>query len=168
MSDPIRPVTRRRRGNYFPECPSAPASLSAMVTLRAAFGAVDAMSIVWHGRYAQYCEEAYAALTRRCGLAYGDFYAAGVRAPVVQHHVDHFEPLRLEEEFEVRARLVWSEGARMNVEYLFTHAGGRLAAAGYSVHMFTDVEGTPLLTAPPLIESQRRRWQEGAFACLQG
>lgn len=167
MHNPVTRAARRSRGQYFPTVPDAPAPLAATVRLRAAFGAVDAMAVVWHGRYAQYCEEAYAAVTRQCGVSYRDFFEAGVRAPVVQSHVDYFESLVLEEEFEVTARLVWCEGARMNVEYVFTRAGGRIAAAGYTVHMFTDAAGTPFLAAPDLIEGLRRRWREGEFACLQ-
>jgi acyl-CoA thioester hydrolase len=167
MNNPVCRPTRRLKGNYFQAPPGAPAALAASVRLRAAFGAVDAMAIVWHGRYAQYCEEAYAELTRQCGLSYQDFFQAGLRAPVVQAHVDYFASLRLEEEFTVTARLVWCEGARLNMEYIFTKDGGAIAAAGYTVHMFTDPDGLPLLAVPPFIGEMRRLWQQGEFACLQ-
>jgi acyl-CoA thioester hydrolase len=158
--------TRRSKGNYFSSLAQAPAPLTASVRLRAAFGAVDAMAVVWHGRYSQYCEEAYAQLTRQCGISYKDFFVAELRAPVVQVHIDYFESLFLEEEFIVTARLVWCEGARMNVEYAITRINGAVAATGFTVHMFTDPAGTPLLTVPPLIETLRRRWQQGEFKCL--
>jgi acyl-CoA thioester hydrolase len=166
MHKPVCRLTRRTKGNYFQGSPEAPAALAASVRLRVAFGAVDAMAVVWHGRYSQYCEEAYAKLTRGCGISYHDFFQAGLRAPVVQAHMDYFASLRLEEEFTVTARLVWCEGARMNVEYIFTKDGGNLAATGYTVHMFTDPTGMPLLIVPPLIEKMRQRWQQGEFACL--
>jgi len=166
MKDPIYRPTRRSKGNYFHAAPDAPPALVASVRLRVAFGAVDAMAAVWHGRYSQYCEEAYAELTRRCGISYHDFFKAELRAPVVQVHIDYFEFLMLEEEFIVTARLIWCEGARMNVEYVLTKIGGTIAATGYTVQMFTDPVGVPLLTVPPLIETLRRRWQRGEFACL--
>lgn len=72
----------------------------------------------------------------------------------------------LEEEFIVTARLIWCEGARMNVEYVLTKARGTIAATGYTVQMFTDPAGVPLLTVPPLIETLRRRWRIGEFKCL--
>ena len=124
------------------------------------------MAVVWHGRYSQYCEEAYAELTRSCGISYQDFFKANLRAPVVQVHIDYFESLMLEEEFIVTARLVWCEGARMNVEYAITKISGTIAATGYTVHMFTDPAGVPLLIVPPLIATLRQRWQRGEFACL--
>lgn len=166
MFKPIARSPRRTKGDYFTVAPGAPRALSATVRLRAAFGAVDAMAIVWHGRYPQYCEEAYAELARRCGISYHDFMLADLRAPVVQFHVDYFESLMLEEEFTVTARLIWCEGARMNVEYIFTRDGGAITASGYTVHMFTDAAGAPLLSVPPLIAKLRQRWQSGEFACL--
>ncbi|MFH0753419.1 MAG: acyl-CoA thioesterase [Candidatus Omnitrophota bacterium] len=168
MHDAVIKPTRRSKGNYFHQASDAPKPLAASVRLRAAFGAVDAMAIVWHGRYSQYCEEAYAQLTRSCGISYHDFFQAGLRAPIVQVHIDYFESLMLEEEFTVTARLVWCEGARMNVEYIFTKTGGIVAATGYTVHMFTDVSGMPLLSVPPLIEKLRQGWARGELACQQG
>ena len=166
MNDSVSKLTRRSKGHYFHNGPDAPPALAASVRLRAAFGAVDAMAVVWHGRYSQYCEEAYAELTRCCGISYQDFFKAGLRAPVVQVHIDYFESLMLEEEFIVTARLIWCEGARMNVEYAITKLNGAIAATGYTVHMFTDSARVPLLIIPPLIETLRQRWQRGEFACL--
>lgn len=164
--DSVSKPTRRSKGNYFQGGKDAPPALAASVRLRAAFGAVDAMAVVWHGRYSQYCEEAYAELTRRCGISYHDLFKANLRAPVVQVHIDYFESLMLEEEFIVTAILIWCEGARMNVEYSITRMNGTIAATGYTVHMFVDPTGVPLLTVPPLIEKLRQRWQKGEFACL--
>ncbi|MBF0387207.1 MAG: acyl-CoA thioesterase [Candidatus Omnitrophica bacterium] len=166
MNDSVSKLTRRSKGNYFFRAPDAPLPLVTSIRLRAAFGAVDAMAVVWHGRYSQYCEEAYAALARSCGISYHDFFKAQLRAPVVQVHLDYFVSLLLEEEFIVTARLIWCEGARMNVEYEITKLDGVVAATGYTVHMFTDSASLPLLTVPPLIETLRQRWQRGEFACL--
>lgn len=165
MNDPVLSSTRRKKGNYFPAEPDAPSKLTASVRVRVAFGAVDAMGVVWHGRYSQYCEEAYAELTRRCGISYHDLFKAELRAPIVQAHIDYFESLKLEEEFIVTARLIWCEGARMNVEYVLTKITGAVAATGYTVQMFTDSAGEQLLTVPPLIETFRQRWFRGEFKC---
>jgi acyl-CoA thioester hydrolase len=158
---------RRQKGGYFKEIKGAPRPLVASLRVRIAFSDVDAMAVAWHGRYPFYFEQAYAALTRSCGISYHDFFAAGLRAPIVQMHVDYFEPLELEEECIVSARLLWSEGARMNIEYSITKSSGTLAACGYTVQMFTDVQGTPLLIVPPFIEAIRRQWQQGELACME-
>ena len=81
MKDPIYRPTRRSKGKYFHAAIDAPQALAASVRLRVAFGAVDAMAAVWHGRYSQYCEEAYAELTRRCGISYHDFFQGRATCP---------------------------------------------------------------------------------------
>ena len=166
MGRPGAFTRRSRTGKYFKRDSGAPPSLCAEVSLRCAFSDVDAMAVVWHGRYAYYFEAAYAALTRQCGISYLDLYEAQLRAPIVQMHVDYFKPLVLEELFTVKARLVWSEGARMNMEYEVMKADGSCAACGYTVQMFTDASGSPAMIVPEPIARLRRRWQEGEFACL--
>ena len=166
MNDPILSSHRRKKGDYFPPVPDAPPALTASVRLRASFGAVDAMGVVWHGRYSQYFEEAYAELTRSCGISYHDFFKAELRAPIVQVHIDYFESLMLEEEFIVTARLIWCEGARMNVEYVLSKITGAVAATGYTVQMFTNPDRVQLLTVSLLIETFRQRWLRGEFKCL--
>ncbi|MBF0384403.1 MAG: acyl-CoA thioesterase [Candidatus Omnitrophica bacterium] len=167
MNEPVSKSTRRSKGSYFNSPINVLPALSAQVRLRVAFSDVDPMAVVWHGRYGQYCEKAYAELTRSCGISYHDFFQARLRAPIVQAHMDYYEPLLLEEEFTVTANLIWCEGARMNVEYVLAKTEGSIAATGYTVQMFTEHTGIPLLTIPPLIEKLRQRWLKGEFKCLQ-
>ena len=124
-------MTRRARKAYFETEPGAPAPLQWDVSRRVRFSEVDALGIVWHGRYAGFFEEASAELGRRCGLSYRDFYEAGLYAPIVQLHIDYFQPLRLDEEFAIRGRLHWCEGARLNSEYELIKVDGTLAARAF-------------------------------------
>lgn len=156
-------IQRRKTGKYFKQEPGWPKPVAAVVKRRVSFSEVDAMAIVWHGRYPQFFEEGYAALSRKCGLGYADFYAAQLRAPIVQFHVDYFQSLFLEEEFAIEARLVWSEGARIHIEYTLIKQNGAIAAAGYTVQMLTTQAGEVCLVAPPLIEACRKRWLKGEF-----
>ncbi|MFA5362110.1 MAG: acyl-CoA thioesterase [Candidatus Omnitrophota bacterium] len=159
---------RRKKGNYFAPIPGAPAPVTVSLQRRVSFSEVDPMGIVWHGRYPQYFEEGFAALGRMCGFSYQDFYRAGLRAPIVQMHIDYFAPLVLDEEVIIEAGLLWSEGARIHIEYALYKENGTLAAAGYTVQMFTDaVRGVPLLVSPPLIEECRRRWKKGDLQCAK-
>ena len=161
-------MVRRKKRGYFEELEGSPAPLVVEAQRRVSFSEVDPMGIVWHGRYAQYFEEGSAALGRSCGLSYRDFYDANVRAPIVQFHVDHHQPLMLDEEFTVVASIVWSEGARLNIEYELLKQGGTPAATGYTVQMFIDgATGEVCLVPPELIERCRARWRAGEFACLE-
>ncbi len=121
------------------------------------------MGILWHGRYAQCFEQSNEALGRVCGMSYEAFIRAEIRAPIVQFHVDYFASVRVGEEITTTARLVWNEGARLNIEYEVRHASGGLAATGYTVQMLTTVDGEPILVSPPLLEQCRKRWLAGEF-----
>ncbi len=154
---------RRQKAGYFPADPSAPAPVVVRVTHRVRFSQVDALAIVWHGRYAELFEQGNEELGRLVGMDYPDFHRERLKAPIVQLHVDYFAPLLLGEEISIVARLIWTEGARSNIEYEVRNDKGTLAASGYTVQMFIDESGLPLIAPPPLLESCRRRWLDGEF-----
>jgi len=159
---------KRRKSRHFDRLEGVPNPLVGRVERRVHFNEVDVMGVAWHGRYAEYFEEGWAALGGRCGLAYADFAQAQLFAPVVQLHVDYFLPLKLSEEFTITTSLIWSEGARINSEYILTKPDGSVAAAGYTVQMFIDVRSDNVcLTPPDLWLGCRRRWKAGDYRDLQ-
>ncbi len=156
-------VPRRRRGDYFAREPGAPQPVTVRLRRHVAFSEVDAMAVLWHGRYAGYFEQANEALGRRCGMSYAEFREAGLRAPVVQFHVDYFASVFLGEQVTIVGRMVWNEGARMDIEYEIRKEDGTLAASGYTVQMFVTDGGVPLVASPPLLERCRESWRSGEF-----
>ncbi len=103
-------------------------------------------------------------LGRKCGLSYADYFEAGLRAPVVEFHVDYYKPLFLDEEFTITASLIWHEGSRLNIEYLVVKQDKSIASSAYMVHLFTDHQtGEPFMVSPALLERCRRRWKAGEF-----
>jgi len=154
----------RRKTTYFERTPGAPGPVVHEVRRRARFSEVDAMAIVWHGRYAVFFEEASAELGRKVGLSYKDFYDAGLRAPIVEFHIDYTRPLRLDEEFVIRASLVWHEGSRLNTEYQLVKQDGSIASTGYTVQLLVDAgTGEPCYVSPELLVRCREQWKAGAF-----
>jgi len=120
------------------------------------------MGVMWHGHYAALFEEASTELRGICGLGYEDFLRAGIAAPVAQLHVEYRRPLLLDDVATVRATMVWSEAARLNVEYEVRNARNETTTTGYSVQLFSDVAtGAPCFCLPPLLEESRRRWKAG-------
>ncbi|MEW5910281.1 MAG: acyl-CoA thioesterase, partial [Thermodesulfobacteriota bacterium] len=75
------------------------------VTRKVRFEEVDALGIVWHGRYASYFEDARAALGDRFGIGYLDFYTKGIFAPIKKMHIDYHIPLHFTEPFSIEAIL---------------------------------------------------------------
>lgn len=158
---------RRKKGDYFDSLPEDPAPLIVSCAQRVSFSEADPMGILWHGRYAKYFEVANEELGRRVGLSYADFQDASLRAPIVQLHVDYFASPHLGEEVNIIGRMVWNEGARMDIEYEVKKEDGALAAAGYTVQMFVTAEGETLVALPPLLEQCRDRWKRGEFSEMQ-
>jgi acyl-CoA thioester hydrolase len=154
----------RRKKTYFQRLEDSPPPLVYTFERRIRFGEVDAMAVTWHGHYAALFEEASTELRRHCGLTYEAFWAAGVRAPVVQLHVDYHQPLLLDELVTVKASMIWTEAARLNIEYEVVKADGALAATGYTVQLFSEAEsGEPCFTLPPLLEECQTKWRNGEF-----
>ncbi len=156
----------RKKKSYFERVDVAPEPVVVELKRRARFSEVDVMGVVWHGRYPAYFEEASAEIGRRCGLSYKDFYEAELRAPIVEFHIDYYKPLFLDEEFTIRAALIWHEGSRMNTEYYLLKQDGSLAASGYTVQLFIDPGSWEVcIVSPGLLEKCRKRWKAGEFNC---
>ncbi len=159
----MTPAPRRQRGGYFAVEAGAPAALTVRVTDRVRFSDVDPMGVLWHGRYAELFEQANEEVGRRCGLSYADFRKARLIAPIVQFHVDYFAPVVLAEVVTITGRMVWSEGARMNLEYEILKEDGTLAATGYTVQMFVGEDRVPMMAVPAILDECRRRWRAGEW-----
>lgn len=157
-------MVRRKRRGYFERIEGIPEPLTAIIKRRVAFHEADVMGVAYYGRYADYFEEGSADLGRRCGLSYKDFYEAGIKAPVVQFHIDYHQPLFLDEEFTVTASLLWNEASRLNIEYEIRKQDQSLAASGYRIQMFVDARNEEIcLTPPEILEDVRSRWKAGQF-----
>jgi len=158
-------MRRRRKDGYFRQ-DGGPAPIVYAVTKTISFSDIDAMAIMWHGRYPKLFEMAAEALTKKIGMGYADYAKADLRAPIVQLHIDYHQPLMLEETVTVEAKMVWDDAARMNTEFRIVKADGTLASTGYIVQMFVSAAGMPFMIDPPLYAAVKERWKQGAFACL--
>jgi acyl-CoA thioester hydrolase len=138
------------------------------VKYKVRFSDVDPLAVVWHGRYPKLFEQANEELCKACGMGYADFKRDRLGAPIVQLHVDYFAPTLLGEEVTITGKFLWNEGARINIEYEIHKPRGELAATGYTVQMFVDESGMPLLASPPMLENCRSRWRAGEFRTMQG
>lgn len=158
-------MSPRRRTTYFQRLPGGPEPLAATVTHRVLFREVDAMGVVWHGRYLAFFEEAATELRRQFGMGYAELFAAALEAPIVQAHVDYHRPLRLDEVARITARLHWNEAARLDIEYEVRREDGERTATGFTVQMFVDpITHLPYACSPELLSLCRARWLQRAEA----
>lgn len=146
---------------YFTGQDGDPAPLVARASRRVRFEEVDLLGMLWHGRYAGYFEDGRMAFGRRYGLSYQAFREHGTVAPVVRFHVDYQHPLRFDEECTILCSLHWCDAARLNFSYHLENQAGRPVAGGYTVQLFTDVEGTVLLLPPEWLGTFRQQWRQG-------
>ena len=158
----------RRTLQYFEKNEGDPAPLNYVLERKIQFREVDAMGIVWHGHYISYFEEASTELRHQCGLSFQDFINAKVAVPIVQCHIDYRIPLYLDERVFVHAQMIWSDAARINIEYRIKKEDDSVAASGCTVQLFVDGQTRrPLYVLPPVLEQSRQRWVSGDFKELQ-
>jgi acyl-CoA thioester hydrolase len=149
---------------YFRPVPGAPAPLCITTEREVRFEEVDAMRIVWHGRYASYFEDGRVALGKKYGIGYADFIREQVPVPIRQMTLDFVRPLQFGERFEVETRLHWSDAARINFEYVIRNAQGESVCTGCTVQMMLNNQLEVLLTPPPFFAAFLARWKQGDFA----
>ncbi len=154
----------RNRGEYFSWKPGDPPPVEVRITHRIVFSEVDALAILWHGRYPALFEEAHTELGHKIGLTYAAFREANIAAPVARIQTDYLRPLHLDEVPTVSARLFWNEGARLDVDYRIFDEEGRLASTGCTSQLFVTLDTRePLWCPPDLWEQCKIRWKQGAF-----
>lgn len=145
----------------FKKIPEAPQPLAFSVTRRVRFEEVDALGIVWHGRYPSYFEDVREALGDHFGIGYSDFFREKVAAPLRQLHFDYLKPLFMHEHFTIKAQLHWTEAARLNLTYEIINEQGEITTSGYSIQMMVDPhQQDVLMVPPPFFKDFLKRWQE--------
>ena len=75
--------------------------------------------------------------------------------------IDYHYPLRLEEDFEIKTIMHWSDAARINLEYEIRNASNKLVCTGYTVQLMLDEQSGVFLTPPPFFSDFLRRWKQG-------
>jgi acyl-CoA thioester hydrolase len=149
------------RKTYFKKNPGSPAPLVADIDRRVRFEEVDALGMVWHGRYPSYFEDGRIAFGDRYGLAYISFMQHQVMAPIVQMHLDYKSPLRFDQIIRIETTLHWNDALRLDFSYAIKDQKGMVAATGYTVQVLTDINGTVLFVPPGWVLEFREKWRNG-------
>jgi acyl-CoA thioester hydrolase len=146
---------------YFRSEADAPPPLRRTVQRRVRFEEVDALGIVWHGRYASYIEDGRVAVCEACGIGYLTLYEQGILTPIKALHIDYRHPLRFGQTFSIEGILHYTEAARINYEGIVRDESGRVCASGYSIQLMLDADFTLQLTHPPFYRDFLHRWRAG-------
>jgi acyl-CoA thioester hydrolase len=151
-------MTPRRSDSYFP--PDEKEPLVAECFRRVQFDEVDTLRIVWHGRYASYFEQGRNEWGRKFGFSYQDMAKNGFAMPIVQLHVDYLHPLQYDDLIKIRTTCHWTAAAKMNISYEIYAENGILTARGYTVQVYTDLNGKPMILRPEFAESFFQKWDD--------
>lgn len=154
------------RKAYFKEDLKNPAPLVTGIDRRVRFEEVDALGMVWHGRYPSYLEDGRIAFGDRYGLAYLSFMKNQIMAPIVQMHLDYKSPLRFDQIIRIETSLHWNEALRLDFSYTIKDQKGTVAATAYTVQVLTDINGTILFVPPDWILEFREKWRSGHWHAL--
>ena len=126
-------------------------SLHASIEAVVPFHDVDLATVVWHGHYLKYFENARWALMDRLGFGLEAMLGSGYGWPVVELHVKYVKAARYGDKLTVRATLAEWEN-RLVVNYLVTDAAtNERVARGQTVQAAVDVASGTLQFATPAI-----------------
>jgi acyl-CoA thioester hydrolase len=148
----------RKFVQYFPPDEKAPLTFECF--RRVQFDEVDSLRIVWCGRYVSYLEQGRNEWGRKFGFGYQDMVENGFVMPIVQLHIDHFHPLQYDELIRIKTSCHWTEAAKMNISYEIYAENGTLSARGYTVQVYTDLTGKPMILKPEFAEQFFQKWDE--------
>ena len=131
--------------------------LSAEKIIDIRFSEVDSMSIVWHGSYVQYFEDAREEFGRKYHLEYLRIYDNGYYAPLVELKLNYKQPLQYQHQARVVITFRPTDAAKIVFDYeVFDLETNRLAATGHSVQVFIDRERNLVLQTPEFYQ----KWKE--------
>ncbi|MDR0713680.1 MAG: acyl-CoA thioesterase [Bacteroidales bacterium] len=131
--------------------------VSKEITVR--FNEVDSMSIVWHGSYALYFEDARSAFGEKYGLGYLDIFSHGYYAPLVDLSFRFKHPLIFGDTARVDAIYQPVDAAKIVFNYeIYSH--NRLIADGKSTQVFLDRKNYQLVwNNPSFYEKWKKKHQ---------
>ncbi len=115
------------------------------------FHDVDAMQVVWHGRYVKYFETARCNLLESFDYSYEQMLESGYAWPVVDMRIKYVKPLRFNQKVIVETQLVEWE-YRLKVKYRIRDAeSGVTLTKGYTIQVAVDMETQEMCLESPLI-----------------
>jgi acyl-CoA thioester hydrolase len=134
--------------------------LSEKIEVKVRFSEVDSLTIVWHGHYLKYFEDAREAFLSKYGLGYLEMYKNGFVTPVVSVHCDYKIPLAYGDSAVIEAVYCNSAAAKIIIDYKITHGkSGALIATGRTVQVFLDsTNGSLQLTIPSFFTDWKKKW----------
>ncbi|MGN0236678.1 MAG: acyl-CoA thioesterase [Lepagella sp.] len=133
--------------------------LSASKLLDIRFSEVDSMSIVWHGSYPLYFEDAREAFGKKYGLGYMTIFSNGYYAPLVELSFKFKKPLVYEMTPLIIITYIPTESAKIVFDYqIVDQKDGSVYATGHSVQVFMDRDYQLVWENPEFYREWKAKW----------
>lgn len=116
---------------------------------RVRFYETDGMSVVYHGNYANWLEEARVEYLRSAGIVLDDWMQMGIVFPIVELHVKYLRPARYDDEVSVKTYLVHADRAKLVFRYRIVRADSEeLLTEAETVGTFTHMDSGRIARIP--------------------
>ena len=112
-------------------------------TVRVRYAETDRMGVVYYANYLVWFEVGRTEWLRQAGWSYKEMEAIGVALPVIEAHCDYRQPVRYDDEVDIRTRASGLSPVRVRFDYEIVLPGDVLAAAGHTIHAALDAGGKP-------------------------
>ena len=133
--------------------------LSASKQLDIRFSGVDSMSIVWHGSYPLYFEDAREAFGKKYGLGYMTIFSNGFYAPLVEMSFKFKKPLVYEMTPVIIITYIPTESAKIVFDYqIVDQNDGSVYATGHTVQVFMDRDYQLVWENPEFYREWKAKW----------
>lgn len=133
--------------------------LSASKLLDIRFSEVDSMSIVWHGSYPLYFEDAREAFGKKYGLGYLLIFNSGYYAPLVELSFQYKKPLIYGSKPRIDIFYTLTDAAKIVFDYeIHDSVTDELIATGHSVQVFMDRDYQLVWETPEFYRLWKEKW----------
>ena len=134
--------------------------LKATKRLDIRFSEVDSMSVVWHGSYPLYFEDAREAFGEKYGLGYLTIFGNGFYAPLVDLSFQYKKPIVYGMKPEITITYRPTEAAKIVFDYeIHDTADGTLLETGHSVPVFMYIDYQLVWCNPEFYALWKDKWQ---------
>ncbi len=125
-----------------------------VVPVRVRLQHTDALGVVYHGRWADLCEDAHMEAFRAVGYTHADMLAGGVASVATRMAITYHAPVRLDDVLHVEVAVVEMTRVRFTVRYTArTAEDGRLAAVCDKTFAFVDTGAGRIVRVPQKLAS---------------
>ncbi|MDR0558966.1 MAG: acyl-CoA thioesterase [Prevotellaceae bacterium] len=133
--------------------------LKTNVAIKVRFSETDSMSVVWHGNYIRYFEDAREAFGDMYGITYLDVFSNGYYMPLVSLSCDYKSSLRYGDEALAEITFWNTPSAKAIFKYrIFNKTTNRLAATGSTIQVFLSVSDNALsINNPAFFENWKQK-----------